>query len=291
MDDPFLPPDAPIMKVADYINIVLTAFFVAECVFKVLSFGLFFYSGAYLRDPWNILDFSIAIVSLLSHTLQGDRVQFLSVLRLLRALRPLRLVTRFNGLKTVLYSLIWSIPSIINVILVTVLAFIIFGIMGVQLMEGTFHSCSHPMWSNKVLCEKYGYAWESLSVYNFDNIISAILTLFTMQTFEGWVNILMMGIDSTEPGWVGIRENRPYMALYFIIYIVVGVFFISNLFVGVLIDQYYNMKSMKNFHGLLTPKQKRWIDVQRVLLDAKPRWKPKRPTPRRLPSELVLTYG
>jgi len=280
LDDPFAPPDTMLMRLLEWTNLILTIIFVLECALKIVAMGFILMEGAYLRDPWNVLDIFIVVVSLTSYMFSGANLQFLRTLRLLRALRPLRLVNRFKSLKIVLDALFWSVPSILNVIVVSILVFIIFGIMGVQLMKGTFYECTFPKWSSMALCEADGHEWRSLTIYNFDNLFNAILTLFTMQTFEGWTTVLMMGIDSTEPGWVGVPENRTYIALYFICYIVVDVFFISNLFVGVLIDQYYNMKTIKNFHGLLTARQKQWIDIQRVLFDAKPRFKPKPPSVR-----------
>jgi hypothetical protein len=44
------------MNIADEVFQIL---YTIEMVIKVLSMGFLFNSGAYLRDPWNILDFVI----------------------------------------------------------------------------------------------------------------------------------------------------------------------------------------------------------------------------------------
>ena len=54
----------------------------------------------YLRDPWNILDFTIVIASLVM--LLG--IPQLKPLRVLRALRPLRRVSRSPGMKLMVSS-------------------------------------------------------------------------------------------------------------------------------------------------------------------------------------------
>jgi hypothetical protein len=39
--------------------------------------------------------------------------------------------------------------------------------------------------------------------YNFDNIINAMITLFVISTTEGWVDLMVVGVDSR-----GIGLNR-----------------------------------------------------------------------------------
>ena len=67
---------------------------------------------------------------------------------------------------------------------------------------------------------------------NFDNIGEAMLTLFASSTTEGWVGVMHNGVDSTNPGEGPIEDNRPYMALFFVVYIIAMHFFMINVFVG-----------------------------------------------------------
>jgi hypothetical protein len=50
-----------------YIDYFITAIFTVECILKVISYG-FVRNGedSYLRSGWNILDFLIVVVSLVS---------------------------------------------------------------------------------------------------------------------------------------------------------------------------------------------------------------------------------
>jgi len=280
LEDPFMPPNTPMMQFVSNLNLALTILFTIECVLKIVAKGFIFMHGAYLRSIWNVLDFIIVIVGILGRVSTSSSLETFRALRLLRTLRPLRFVNRLESLKVVVDALIMSIPAIINVLLFSAMNYIIFGIMGVNLFAGSFYQCSNPKWSNRMLCEADGHKWSNISPFNFDNLFNAMLTLFFMGTMEGYPTMLLLGVDATEPEWAPVRDNRTYMSLYFIAYIIVGSFFMTNLFVGVLIDNYYTLKTNKKI-GLLSEKQKDWINMQRVLLDAKPEFKPKPPSMKR----------
>ena len=90
--------------------------------------------GTYLREKWNMLDFIIVIFNIVNWVVDNTSdVQrgFLRVLRAFRALRPLKMVAKNEGLKTVINSLINSIPSLINVVMITLLFLLVFSILGV----------------------------------------------------------------------------------------------------------------------------------------------------------------
>lgn len=84
---------------------------------KILGLGFLFNEGAYLRDAWNILDFTIvssAYLTLVQDTLEqiqnggkkkeitaenaNDGGLSLNSLRAFRVLRPLRAITSIKGL-------------------------------------------------------------------------------------------------------------------------------------------------------------------------------------------------
>jgi hypothetical protein len=97
---------------------------------------------AYLRNSWNVLDFVIVIVSVLSLAARNNAaLSSLRSLRTLRVLRPLRMISRAPGLKLVVNALFRSVPAIINVVLICFLFMLIFAIMGVNYFKGIFMSC------------------------------------------------------------------------------------------------------------------------------------------------------
>jgi len=100
---------------------IISGIFVAECIIKIIVLGFYWGHKTYLRDEWNILDFIIVIFSILTWILEsvaGTKVSFIKGFRALRALRPLRVVSKNEGIKTVVNSLILSIPALMNVLLI-----------------------------------------------------------------------------------------------------------------------------------------------------------------------------
>lgn len=104
-------------------------------VCKVVSLGFILNERSYLRDAWNILDFTIITSGFLSMFLQGKGGN-LSVLRSFRVIRPLRTISSIQGLRVIVSSLINAIPLLRDSILVLMFFFLIFAIAGVQLFQG-----------------------------------------------------------------------------------------------------------------------------------------------------------
>lgn len=86
----------------NYIDLVTTSIFTVEAIIKIIAFGFLFNKNtSYLRDTWNILDFSIVVSGIITLTSDSE-IGFFKVLRIMRVLRPLRLITRVKGLKLVI---------------------------------------------------------------------------------------------------------------------------------------------------------------------------------------------
>ena len=79
-----------------------------------------------------------------------------------------------------------------------------------------------------------------------------MLALFEMLNLEGWTDVLWNGIDSNDVGLPPKRDNNLWYALYFISFIIVGNMFLLNLFVGVVIDNFNQMKEKLGGYFWLT---------------------------------------
>lgn len=111
-------------------------------ILKIGFMGFMFCgSNSYLRNTWNILDFVIVVFSIVSLAASGIDLKFIKVLRILRVLRPLRMISRNEGLKIAVLSLINAGPGILNVMVISVMFFLLFGILGVTYFKGEFYSC------------------------------------------------------------------------------------------------------------------------------------------------------
>lgn len=103
---------------------------------KIIVSG-FYWNGdkSYLKNGWNILDFIMVCLSFLTWILEatnGDtNISHIRVFRAFRALRPLRVISKNEGMKTVVNSLILSIPALMNALLIVFLFLTVFAILGI----------------------------------------------------------------------------------------------------------------------------------------------------------------
>lgn len=78
--------------------------------------------------------------------------------------------------------------------------------------------------------------------FHFDNIFMSMLTLFEIASLEMWPDYMYPCVDAVGPEKIGVRNHNPGATLFFILFIFFTTFFIMNLFVGVVTDQFYAMR-------------------------------------------------
>uniref|UniRef100_A0AAX7T0C3 Voltage-dependent T-type calcium channel subunit alpha n=1 Tax=Astatotilapia calliptera TaxID=8154 RepID=A0AAX7T0C3_ASTCA len=231
-------------------NYIFTVIFLAEMAIKVVALGFCFGKQSYLQSSWNILDGVLVFVSLidilvyLAYHGENKILGILRVLRLLRTLRPLRVISRAPGLKLVVETLITSLRPIGNIVLICCAFFIIFGILGVQLFKGKFYHCEGldtRNITNKSDCLQANYRWIRKK-YNFDNLIQALMSLFVLSCKDGWVTIMYDGLDAVGVDQQPKRNNNPWMLLYFISFLLIVSFFVLNMFVGVVVENFHKCR-------------------------------------------------
>uniref|UniRef100_A0AAQ6A5U3 Ion transport domain-containing protein n=1 Tax=Amphiprion ocellaris TaxID=80972 RepID=A0AAQ6A5U3_AMPOC len=234
-------------------NYIFTVIFVGEMMIKVVAMGLYFGNGVYLQSSWNVLDGLLVFVSLVDILVSlastgGNRIfGILRVLRLLRTLRPLRVISRAPGLKLVVETLITSLRPIGNIVLICCAFFIVFGILGVQLFKGKFFHCDGlnvTYITNRTQCLQAGYRWVRRK-YNFDNLGQALMSLFVLSCKDGWVSIMYDGLDAVGVDQQPIRNNNPWMLLFFISFLLIVSFFVLNMFVGVVVENFHKCRQQQ----------------------------------------------
>uniref|UniRef100_A0A096M832 Voltage-dependent T-type calcium channel subunit alpha n=1 Tax=Poecilia formosa TaxID=48698 RepID=A0A096M832_POEFO len=250
MERPRIHPTSAERIFLTFSNYIFTAIFVAEMTVKIVALGFFFGDKAYLRSSWNILDGMLVmisvidiLVSLISNT--GTKILgMLRVLRLLRTLRPLRVISRAPGLKLVVETLMSSLKPIGNIVVICCAFFIIFGILGVQLFKGKFYVCQGEdvrNITNRTDCEGAHYKWVRHK-YNFDNLGQALMSLFVLASKDGWVDIMYDGLDAVGVDQQPIMNYNPWMLLYFISFLLIVAFFVLNMFVGVVVENFHKCR-------------------------------------------------
>uniref|UniRef100_A0A8C2UH92 Voltage-dependent T-type calcium channel subunit alpha n=1 Tax=Coturnix japonica TaxID=93934 RepID=A0A8C2UH92_COTJA len=231
-------------------NYIFTVIFLTEMTVKVVALGLCFGEKAYLKSSWNVLDGVLVLISVIDILVSmvsdsGTKILgMLRVLRLLRTLRPLRVISRAPGLKLVVETLISSLKPIGNIVLICCAFFIIFGILGVQLFKGKFFICQGEDTrniTNKSDCAEASYKWVRHK-YNFDNLGQALMSLFVLASKDGWVDIMYDGLDAVGVDQQPVMNYNPWMLLYFISFLLIVSFFVLNMFVGVVVENFHKCR-------------------------------------------------
>lgn len=327
LDNPLVAPDSSRTRVLAWLDLLLTILFVLEVVLKVIAQGLYFNANGYLKNNWNVMDFVITTIGVLSINSDGSKLAFLQNLRTFRALRPLRMINRNAGMKLVVSSLFASIPQILNVLMVVLLLLMIFSILAVNNFKGKFYSCNgnvfdalsdaqqalvtYPrLWSNltadeqswfppvaaelyrnasstavtsaspltsRVICGLFSATWDRSIPQSFDNVLYGVCTFFEISTTEGWITLMLAGVDATEIDMQPIPNYHEAWTLFFITFIFFGSFFVIQLFIGVVIENFNKMKEKLDGTYLLSGSQREWLMISTAIFNLRPLRKQKTP--------------
>ncbi|XP_075690007.1 voltage-dependent L-type calcium channel subunit alpha-1D isoform X6 [Rhinoderma darwinii] len=273
-----------------YFDYAFTGIFTVEIFLKMMTFGAFLHKGSFCRNYFNLLDLLVVGVSLVSFGIQSSAISVVKILRVLRVLRPLRAINRAKGLKHVVQCVFVAIRTIGNIMIVTTLLQFMFACIGVQLFKGKFYRCSDEAKQTPEECKGKYIVYKDGDVnspsirerhwfnsdFNFDNVLSAMMALFTVSTFEGWPALLYKAIDSNGENVGPIYNNRVEISIFFIIYIIIIAFFMMNIFVGFVIVTFQEQGEKEYKNCELDKNQRQCVEYA---LKARPlrRYIPKNP--------------
>ena len=213
--------------------------FTAEVCLKQLAYG----PAGYFSEAWNSFDF--VVVSTAWIRVIFPEAGNLTVLRAVRVLRALRMVNRVPSLKKIVKTLIGAFPELANVVALFCMFIFLFGILGVNLFEGKLHfRCTEPGATGPIddtaLCNVdadcegaqtcvYYELGPNFGATSYDDVISACATIFQAVTLEGWVD-QMYELEKTT--------SKATAILFYLIVVLIGAFFLVNLFLAVLFDAF-----------------------------------------------------
>ena len=233
IEDP-LADDQPLWEInADYI---FQAIYTAEILLKSFALGFCFNEGAYIRNPWNILDFIIVVFGYLSYFNVTNGLDLKS-LRTFRVLRPLRTISAVEGLRLLIEALVSSLPLLLDILVILGFYFLILAIAGLQLWHGILkyrcfddttgivndsrccgsHTCGNGDCVNFISNPNYGAT-------SYDDVFSGLLTVFQCVTLESWSNVEQNISDAFG----------PVATIYFTLNTLVGAFFLMNFMLAVI---------------------------------------------------------
>jgi len=114
--------------------------------------------------------------------------------------------------------------------------------------------------------------------FNFDNILNSMALLFEITSTEGWVDIMQAAADTRA--WTDMQpvtnESEGLSYFYFLIWMFVGAFFIVQVVVAVLCDQFERIKTENEEKGqglFTTIAQQQWKETLKWAMKLKPKKK------------------
>ncbi|OXU26617.1 hypothetical protein TSAR_015744 [Trichomalopsis sarcophagae] len=274
----------PRNTILNYFDYAFTGVFTIEMILKIIDLGVILHPGSYLREFWNFMDAIVVVCAAVSFTFDmmsggeggGSASKNLSTiksLRVLRVLRPLKTIKRVPKLKAVFDCVVNSLKNVINILIVYILFQFIFAVIAVQLFNGKFFYCTDDSKYTKEDCQGWFFQfeegelhpeakerkWESQS-FHYDNVMVAMLTLFAVQTGEGWPQVLQNSMAATYENKGPIQNFRIEMSIFYIVYFIVFPFFFVNIFVALIIITFQEQGEAELQDGEIDKNQKSCID-------------------------------
>ena len=192
--------NASIGDVLSVIDTICLVIFIIEMILKMIVYKFF----GYFKSPWNVFDFCIIMMSVLSGLSVLSSLRVLRVFRVFRSLKGLRgfrMASSLKPLQLIISAIGKSLPGISWAMLLMVIVYYIFSIIGVTIFGEAFVD------------------W-------FGDIPKAMYTLFQVMTLESW----SMGISRP------VMEVFPYAWAYFVPFVLVSSFIMMNVIVGIVVN-------------------------------------------------------
>ncbi|KAM8829423.1 calcium channel, voltage-dependent, L type, alpha 1F subunit isoform 1-T1 [Synchiropus picturatus] len=217
--------------VMDILNMVFTGLFTVEMLLKLLALRM----RHYFVDAWNSFDALIVVGSVVDIVVtefsSGEDSSRVSItfFRLFRVMRLVKLLSKGEGIRTLLWTFIKSLQALPYVALLIAMIFFIYAVIGMQ----TF---------GKIAMQDLTQINRN---NNFQTFPQAVLLLFRCATGEAWQEIMLASLPGKrcdpesdyEPG-EEFSCGSNFAIVYFISFFMLCAFLIINLFVAVIMDNF-----------------------------------------------------
>ena len=174
-------------------NEIFLGIFVVEVLLRISSYGLKPWN--YFRNGWNVFDFVVVFAVFIPGVRENA-----SLLRLVRLLRIVRVVSVLPDLRVLVSGMGRALPPIASMAAMAILLMFIYGMIGWKIF-------------GEAIPERWG------------DIGSAMLTLFTVLTLEGWNEILFTGQEVTRWAWV-----------FLVSFVLIASFLLINILIAIIIN-------------------------------------------------------
>uniref|UniRef100_A0A8C1U6V2 Voltage-dependent L-type calcium channel subunit alpha n=1 Tax=Cyprinus carpio TaxID=7962 RepID=A0A8C1U6V2_CYPCA len=233
--------------VMDILNMVFTGLFTVEMIIKLMALRL----RHYFVDAWNSFDALIVVGSVVDIVVTEFSVSFsfpyatnktgidmssedssrvsITFFRLFRVMRLVKLLSKGEGIRTLLWTFVKSLQALPYVALLIAMIFFIYAVIGMQTF-GKIAMHDHTQINRN---------------NNFQTFLQAVLLLFRCATGEAWQEIMLASLpgkrcdpeSDCEPG-EEFSCGSNIAIVYFISFFMLCAFLIINLFVAVIMDNF-----------------------------------------------------
>eukprot|EP00794_Sanderia_malayensis_P011435 gene11437-12631_t len=239
-----------------YCDYVFTGLFTVEIVLKIIVYGLIFgHRSCFLRDKMNVTDTIIVVLSVTNIILDAVGIDVPLQLRVLRVLRVFRGLKISKDLQCVVNCLVTTLGKIFNYFLLYLLLLFIYAVIGVKMYAGKLKKCS----TNIVVCNGL-IETQSPDVfqdadYNFNNVLNAMMTLFSIGTLDNWVLDLQQLITQAKD------IDRSISIFFILSFLVVMTFIMLNIFVGFVVMTFQTEKQKQEGFEVLDKRGQECISL------------------------------
>nr|XP_039270948.1 sodium channel protein type 4 subunit alpha B-like [Styela clava] len=202
-----------------YVDITFTAVFSIEATLKII--GTRFY---YFRDPFNVFDFVVVILSITGFILE-ELLTFLvsptllRVVRVFRVFRVLRVIRAARGIRRLILTLMISLPALFNIAVLLGVFMIIFAILGMSFfMDVKLRGALND-------------------IVNFRTFGNSMMLLFRLMTSAGWNDVLDPLMNDTDCDGADCGKYH-FAIIYFVAYIFLVFLVVVNMYIAIILENF-----------------------------------------------------
>jgi len=213
-------------------NAVFNFLFVIEAVLKLTGLGF----NQYFSVGMNTFDFCIVTVSVVGfvvdqalENVDPGLISIISVIKAGRVVRIFRLAMRVKGIRKLLETLIYTLPSLANVAALLVIILFIFTVLGMAFFgDQQYNQPPFELYTEHA---------------NFRTFRNGFFTLFRMSTGESWNGIMHDSMDQVS--------KQAY--IFYVAYMIVGSDLLFNLIVAVVLEQFSSAAAEEDDSAVVKP--------------------------------------
>ena len=256
----------------DIIESIFLIFYFIDFSIKQISFGLYKHNKGYLKNKWNIFEFSQLLIGIICLFPKMGRNKYICWYR---GLRPFSLIKEIYELKIIFDAILTSLKEMINVFILLLFIFLVYAVLAVNIWSGIFYrrcrvnpfpinGTFEIILNSNTLCGGLNKCDNCYSIFDFyqngtylfkndinlelkidelnhgystfDNFFKAFLTIYNCMTLNGWSKIMYL-----------VQNGYSYSgsSIFFISLVIILNYLVLNFTIAILMDN-IEKNSLKN---------------------------------------------